>query len=74
MFLSRFIQGLLLSMVFACFAACRLAAESMPLVVGGQPRNVQLERPAGAGPHATIIMLHGAGVIGCIPAHNQRLC
>lgn len=60
--MSRFARGLLLSMVFACFAACRLAAEPMPLVVGGQPRIVQLERPARAGPHPTIIMLHGAGV------------
>ena len=38
-----------------------VAAEPMPLSVNGQARTFVLQRPAGQGPHPTIIMLHSGG-------------
>jgi polyhydroxybutyrate depolymerase len=35
-------------------------AETIHIVVDGQPRNILLERPKTPGPHQTILMLHGA--------------
>jgi poly(3-hydroxybutyrate) depolymerase/tetratricopeptide (TPR) repeat protein len=57
--------GLLAKLAVLC--ACLLSlpahalAQSMQLLVNGQPRVFALSRPAGAQPHPTVIMLHGAG-------------
>ena len=52
-------------LLFYCFVllttVSSVAAEPMALSVNGQGRTFVLQRPAGKGPHPTIIMLHGGG-------------
>jgi polyhydroxybutyrate depolymerase len=52
-------------LLFCCLVilttASSVAAESMALSVNGQARTFVLHRPAGQGPHPTIIMLHSGG-------------
>jgi len=52
---------MLLMLVLArCFIAPSVAAESIDLVVEGQPRKALIERSAESAPAPSIIMLHGA--------------
>ena len=52
-------------LLFCCLVilttVSNVAAEPMPLSVNGQARTLLLQRPAGQGPHPTIIMLHSGG-------------
>jgi polyhydroxybutyrate depolymerase len=61
----RRFQMLVLSTLALLATASAAGAEPMSLIVGGKARTFQIERPAGAGPHPSIIMLHGAnGSVG----------
>ncbi len=52
-------------LLFCCLVilttVSNVAAEPMPLSVNGQARTLLLQRPAGQGPHPTIIVLHSGG-------------
>jgi polyhydroxybutyrate depolymerase len=56
---SRFLSILFVLALARCFIAPSVAAESIDLVVEGQPRKALIER-SGSAPAPTIIMLHGA--------------
>jgi poly(3-hydroxybutyrate) depolymerase/tetratricopeptide (TPR) repeat protein len=63
--MNRSIGGFVVT--FVVLAACALSAtptahaQSLQLVVNGQPRVFVLNRPSGTEPHPTVIMLHGGG-------------
>jgi poly(3-hydroxybutyrate) depolymerase len=63
--MNRSISGFVVT--FVVLAACALSAtptahaQSLQLVVNGQPRVFVLNRPSGTEPHPTVIMLHGGG-------------
>ena len=54
-------QRLALCCLLILTTVSSVAAEPMPLSVNGQARTFVLHRPAGQGPHPTIIMLHSGG-------------
>jgi polyhydroxybutyrate depolymerase len=58
----RPLRGLLATLVVlgACLPSAAARAQSLQLVVDGQPRVFVVNRPPGAEPRPTVIMLHGA--------------
>ena len=59
---SRSISAIAILILILCSGIWRGAyAETMQLVIDGQPRTYLLERPHVSGPRPTLIALHGAG-------------
>jgi polyhydroxybutyrate depolymerase len=59
----RPLSGLLAALIVlgACLLSPAVRAQSLQLVVDGQPRAFVVNRPPGGEPRPTVIMLHGAG-------------
>jgi polyhydroxybutyrate depolymerase len=71
--MTSFRRALLLLTAVMSTAAHSAGAETLTFTVGGQPRTVMLERPAGPGPHPTIIVLHGAAATFEAEARSTQL-
>jgi polyhydroxybutyrate depolymerase len=67
------VQTIVLSALATLLTIFGVAAETMQLVVNGQPRAALIERPTAEGPRPTIIMLHGAGRRAWDIAQETRL-